>query len=61
MKPLQQKEEAEKLFAITKDENLFIFAQIHHLQSDFITQRTNVLLKFKGLVIWGLPHELIQL
>ena len=60
-KCLLQKEEAEKLFAITKDENLFIFAQIHHLQSDFITKRTNVLLKFKGLFTRGLPHKLIQL
>ena len=39
-KPLLQREEAEKLFAVTKDENLFIFAQINHLQNDFITQRT---------------------
>ena len=36
-KPLLQEEEAKKLFAVTKDENLFIFVQINHLQNDFIT------------------------
>ena len=56
MKPLQQKEEAEKLFAITKDENLFIFAQINHLQNDFITQKTSVLLKIQRTVHSGAPQ-----
>ena len=55
-KPLLQEEKVEKMFAVTKDENLFIFAQINHLQNDFITQRTNVLLKFKGLFTRGLPQ-----
>ena len=60
-KPFLQEEKTKKLFAVTKDENLFIFAQIHHLQSDFIMKRTNVLLKFKGLFTRGLSHKLIQL
>ena len=55
-KPYLQEVEAKKLFAVTKDGNLFIFAQINHLQNDFVTQRTNVLLKFKGLFTRGLPQ-----
>ena len=41
IKPLLPKRgrRAEKLFAITKFENMFIFAQIHRLQSDFIMKR----------------------
>ena len=55
-----QKEEAKKLFAITKDENLFIFAQINHLQNGFIMQKTSVLLKIQRTVHSG-PPKLIQL
>ena len=55
-KPLLQEEITKKLFALTKDENLLIFAQINHLQNDFITQKTSVLLKSKGLFTRGLPQ-----
>ena len=46
---------AEKLFAVTKVENLFIVAQIHRLQSDFITKRTNVFINTKDCSLGGSP------
>ena len=59
-KPLLQKEEAEKLFAVTKDENLFIFAQTRHLQSDFITKRTNILVNSEDYLLRGSPTNLFN-
>ena len=55
-----KKEEAEKLFAVTKDENLFIFAQIHRLQSDFITKRTNILVNSEDCLLGGFPTKLFN-
>ena len=46
---------AEKLFAVMKFKNLFIFAQIHHLQSDFITKRTDVFINTKDCLHGGSP------
>ena len=36
------------------------FAQIHHLQSDFITKRTNVLLNSKDCLLGGSPTNLFH-
>ena len=59
-KPFLQKEEAERPFAITKDENLFIFAQIRHLRSDFITKRTNILVNSEDYLHGGSPINLFN-
>ena len=59
-KPLLQEEEAENLFVVTKDENLFIFAQINHLQNDFIMQKTSVHLKIQRIVHSGAPPNLFN-
>ena len=46
-KTSSKKEETKKWFATTKDEDLFIFAQIHRLQNNIIMKRANVLLNSK--------------
>ena len=45
---------------MTKDENLFVFAQIRHLQSDFITKRTNILVNSEDCLLGGFPTKLFN-